>query len=100
MSAIESDEAPLLINTGMNTTGIDLYHYLARRKVTWSRRDCSQFLLGMNPSYLAQRGDRELSERALINLFQHLWGEHRFWLCWKVARIILWRRPSNRADVS
>ena len=59
----------------MKTTGIDLYHYLARHKVTWSRRDASSYLFGMNPSYLAQRGDRELSERALINLFRRLWDE-------------------------
>jgi len=44
----------------------------------------------MNPSYLAQRGERELSERALINTFRHLWGERRYWLAWTVARAILW----------
>ena len=70
-------------------TGIDIYHHLARRKLTWSLRDCSTHFLGMNASYLAQRGDRELSERAMINLFQRLWEERRFLLCWKVARLIL-----------
>lgn len=84
----------------MNTTGISLYQYLERHKATWSKRDASTYLFGMNPSYLAQRGDREISERALINLFQHLWGERRFLLCWKVAQVILWRRPTSRADVS
>ena len=73
----------------MPTTGIALYQYLALRKVTWSRRDASSYLFGMNPSYLAQRGDRELSERALINLFRYLWEARRFILAFRVARAIL-----------
>jgi hypothetical protein len=74
----------------MPTTGIALYQYLAHHKVTWSRRDASSYLFGMNPSYLAQLGDRQLSERALINLFRFLWGERRYWLAFNVARLILW----------
>lgn len=74
----------------MPTTGIALYHYLARKKVTWSRRDASSYLFGMNPSYLAQRGDRELSERALINLFRRLWEERRYLLAARVACVVLW----------
>lgn len=84
----------------MNTTGISLYQYLERHKATWSKRDASTYLFGMNPSYLAQRGDRELSERALINLFQHLWRERRFLLCWKVARLVLWGRSPSRGTAS
>jgi hypothetical protein len=74
----------------MPTTGTALYHYLAHRKVTWSRRDASEFIFGMNPSWLAQRGDREVSPAALINLFQFLWRERRYWLAFNVARAILW----------
>lgn len=74
----------------MPTTGSSLYLYLLSRNVTWSRRDMSSYLLGMNPSYLAQLGNRELSERALINLFRFLWSERRFWLAFNVARLILW----------
>lgn len=74
----------------MKTTGISLYQYLARHKVTWSKRDASTYLFGMNPSYLAQLGDGELSERALINLFQHLWEERRYVIALRVARAILW----------
>ena len=70
------------------TTGIHIYHQLVRRKLTWSLRDCSSYFLGMNPSYLAQRGDRALSERALIHLFRRLWPNHLI-LAIKVARLIL-----------
>ena len=73
----------------MAMTGIELYRFLESAKITWSRRDCSAFVFGMNPSYLAQRGDRELSERALVNAFRHLWAGRRYWLAWKVARLIL-----------
>jgi len=73
----------------MTMTGIELYRLLESAKITWSRRDCSAFVFGMNPSYLAQRGDRELSERALVNAFRHLWTERRYWLAWTVARAIL-----------
>lgn len=79
----------ILLNTGMFTTGIDIYHQLERRKLTWSLRDCSSHFLGMNPSYLAQRGDRELSLQALTNLFRRLWEERHFILAFRVARAIL-----------
>ena len=77
------------LNTSMGITGIELYRLLESAKITWSRRDCSAFVFGMNPSYLAQRGDRELSERALVNAFRHLWAERKYWLAWQVARAIL-----------
>ena len=79
----------------MAKTGIQLYRSLEDAKVTWSRRDCSAFVLVINPSYLAQRGDRRLSERALINAFRHLWTERRYWLAWKVARAILWGKEAR-----
>lgn len=78
----------------MTTTGIDLYHQLVRRKLTSSLRDCSSYFLGMNPSYLAQRGDRELSKRALTHLFLRLWPNHPI-LAIKVARLILFGGPAR-----
>lgn len=82
----------------MNTTGTAIYLLLERKKITWSRRDASTYLLGMNPSYLAQRGDRELSERALINLFQFLWRERRYSLALGVAHELLFRRPTGSSQ--
>jgi hypothetical protein len=74
----------------MSITGIALYRKLEAANATWSMRDCSAFVLGMNASYLAQRGELVLSERALINAFRHLWRERKFWLAWTVARSLLW----------
>jgi hypothetical protein len=78
----------------MTTTGIHVYRLLVRRKLTWSLRDCSSYFFGMNPSYLAQRGDRALSERALIHLFRRLWPNHMI-LAIKVARLILFGGPER-----
>lgn len=74
--------------------GIEIYAECERKNLTWSRRDFSQWLLGMNPSYLVQRGDRPLSQAALTNLFQHLWGKRRYLLAAKVGRAILWGERS------
>jgi hypothetical protein len=80
----------------MNTTmtGIEIYHLLARRNLSWSRRDASHFILKMNPSYLAQRGHLPLSHRAMLNLFTHLWQERRYVLAARVAWVILWGSPA------
>ena len=79
----------------MKNTGTSIYRLMEQKKISWSKRDMSQFLLGMNPSYLAQLGDRELSERALINLFRFLWGERRFWLAARVAHCLLFGRSTG-----
>jgi hypothetical protein len=79
----------------MTTTGIHIYHLLARRKLTRRLRDCSSPFLGMNASYLAQGGDRELSERALIHLFRRLWEERHYILAARVAWVILFGRVAQ-----
>lgn len=82
----------------MAITGIEIYHLLARRKLTWSLRDCSTYLLGKNPSYLAQCGDRPLALSALTHLFRYLMHEHRYILAAKVGRAILWGTPPAEAE--
>jgi hypothetical protein len=70
-----------------------LYQKLFENNLTTSQRDFSARYLCMNPSYLAQRRDAAVSERALINCFQQLWHEHRYILAARVALIVLWDRP-------
>lgn len=88
---------PVGINTGMTMTGIEIYHLLARRKLTWSRRDASVFLLGKNPSYLAQCGDRPLPNGALVHLFRHLWATGHIVMAARIGWLILWG-SSPRGD--
>lgn len=76
-------------------TGIQAYQLLARENLSWSRRDTSQFILKMNPSYLAQRGHLPLSDRAMLHLFRHLWQERRYLLAAKIGRAILWGSASG-----
>ena len=80
-------------------TGIEIYHLLAGRKLTSSLRDCS-YLLGKNPSYLAQCGDRPLSLSALTHLFRYLMHQHRYTLATKVGRAILWGTNPTEAEES
>ena len=79
----------------MTTAGIDFYHQLARRGLTYSLRDYSSYYLGMAENYACLRGDRDPSERALINLFRRLWEERHYILAARVAWAILW---GERAD--
>ena len=79
----------------MTITDLDFYQSLALRGWTTSHRDYSSYYLGMNASYVAQRGDRGLSERALINLFRRLWEERHFLLAAKVAWAILFGGPDR-----
>jgi hypothetical protein len=82
----------------MTNAGIDFYHQLARRNLTTSLRDYSSHYLGMAPNYACLRGERGPSERALINLFRHLWEERRYILAARVAWTILWRCPTGRNE--
>lgn len=84
----------------MTMTGIQAYQLLARIKLTSSLRDCSTYLLGKNPSYLAQCGDRPLSQSALTHLFRYLMHEHRYILAAKVGRAILWGANPTEAEES
>lgn len=77
----------------MTITGIEIHHRLVRAKLAWSLRDTSQFILKMNPSYLAQRGHLPLSDRAMPSLFRHVWQERRYILAAKIGRAILWGSP-------
>lgn len=74
----------------MSNTGIDMYHELSRRGLTWSQRDLSSYYYQMAPNYACLRGDRSPSERALINAFRRLWEERHYILALKVAWAILW----------
>lgn len=79
----------------MMNTGIDLYHQLARRKLTHSLRDFSSYYLGMAENYACLRGDRPPSERALIHLFRRLWSEAHYILAVRVAWAILWETQAD-----
>jgi hypothetical protein len=73
----------------MKMTGMNIYHELSRRNLTWSLRDLSGHYYQMAPNYACLRGDRGPSERALINLFQRLCEERHYILAARVAWMIL-----------
>lgn len=72
------------------TSGMELYHQLARRGWTTSQRDFSTYYLGMAANYVCLRGERAPSERAMINLFRRLWAERHHIFAARVAWLILW----------
>jgi hypothetical protein len=83
------------INIGIMKTGLDIYHQLSRRGLTWSLRDLSCHYYGKATNYACLLGNRWPSEQALIHLFRRLWQERHFVLCAKVGWLILW---GDRAD--
>lgn len=78
----------------MENSDRSLYRLLKSRGCTNSQRDFSSYYLNMAPNYLCLRGERGLSERALINLFRRLWDERRPLLAWRVAHQLLFRSAS------
>lgn len=80
-------------------TGLEIYRLLARRKLTWSLRDCSTYLLGKNPSYLAQRGHLPLSERSLVRLFRHLWATGHIAMAARIGWLILWESGPSEGQI-
>jgi hypothetical protein len=76
----------------------DIYDILLKRGLTTSQRDFSTYWAGKSPSYLATTGG--LSDSAMLAVFRKLIEEGRWWLAWRVARMVLFGRRQHDDEVA